>query len=121
MNRMLAGLLLTLLPPLAFSSEVDVVAASAKPNSDGSWRFQVTLKHTDEGWDHYADRWEILDQDGKILATRVLAHPHVNEQPFTRSLSSVRIPGNTSSVTIRGHDKLHGRGGRELRMPWPAE
>ena len=121
MNRKLTCLLLALFSPLALSGEVDVVTARALPNPDGSWRFQVTLKHADEGWEHYADRWEILDQNGKVLATRVLAHPHVNEQPFTRGLSSVRIPENSSSLTIRGHDKVHGYGGRELRMTWPAE
>lgn len=49
----------------------------------------VTLRHPDTGWDHYADAWEVLDTDGARLGLRVLAHPHVNEQPFTRSLSGI--------------------------------
>jgi len=46
----------------------------------------VTLSHPDTGWDHYADGWEVLDARGARLGLRVLAHPHVDEQPFTRSL-----------------------------------
>lgn len=49
-------------------------------------RFDVTLSHPDTGWDHYADGWRIEDASGTVLGLRVLGHPHVNEQPFTRSL-----------------------------------
>jgi hypothetical protein len=41
----------------------------------------VTVRHADEGWEHYADCWEVLTLDGEVLATRELAHPHDNEQP----------------------------------------
>jgi len=74
----------------------------------------VTLRHADEGWEHYADRWEVLSLDGKVLATRTLFHPHVNEQPFTRSLSGVSVPAGTPAVRIRSHDKMHEYGGVEL-------
>jgi len=69
--------------------------------------FSVTLKHKDTGWEHYANRWEVLDLQGNILATRVLHHPHVNEQPFTRSLSNVKIPKGVQKVIIRAHDSVH--------------
>jgi hypothetical protein len=119
MNRFMTSLALILVCPITFGGEVDVVAARAQPGNDGSWRFQVTLKHADTGWEHYADRWEILDPRGHIIATRVLAHPHVDEQPFTRGLSGVKIPEGTDSLTIRGHDKKHGYGGKTLELPWP--
>ncbi len=51
--------------------------------------------------------------DGKVLATRELAHPPVNEQPFIRSLSNVTIPPSTQKVRIRSHDSVHGHGGKE--------
>jgi hypothetical protein len=44
------------------------------------------VRHEDVGWQHYADRWEVLASGGEVLATRVLAHPHVDEQPFVRNL-----------------------------------
>ena len=49
-------------------------------------QFNVTLSHPDTGWDHYADGWRVEDENGDVLGLRVLGHPHVNEQPFTRSL-----------------------------------
>lgn len=61
----------------------------------------VTLLHPDTGWDHYADAWEVLTPDGISLGQRVLAHPHVTEQPFTRSLSGLKIPPDVNQVTIR--------------------
>ena len=75
------------------------------------------MRHDDSGWEHYADRWEVLKPDGEVLATRVLAHPHETEQPFTRSLSRVRIPASVTEVVVRAHDSVHGFGGAELRVP----
>ncbi|MDF1778225.1 MAG: hypothetical protein P1V13_19520 [Rhizobiaceae bacterium] len=102
-----------------FAGEADVVAVEARQGSDGSWRFDVTLRHGDEGWDHYADRWDIVGPDGTVYGKRVLAHPHVSEQPFTRSLSGVVIPDNLVSVVVRGHDLVHGLGGKELQVDLP--
>jgi len=113
---MITALGLALLPVVAFAGEVDVVDARATHSGDGTWRFDVTLRHADEGWDHYADAWDVVAPDGSVLATRVLYHPHVDEQPFTRSLSGVRIPDGLTTVTIRGHDKVHGYGGKTLTV-----
>lgn len=99
-----------------WAGEVDVVAADAQQQSDGKWRFSVTLLHDDEGWDHYADRWDVVGPDGTVYGERVLAHPHENEQPFTRSLSGVAIPEGVTTVTIRGNDSVHGPGGKELAI-----
>jgi hypothetical protein len=76
----------------------------------------VTVKHQDEGWQHYADAWEIVAPDGQVLATRTLYHPHVNEQPFTRSLSGVVIKPAIKVVTVRAHDSVHAYGGKEIRV-----
>ncbi len=78
----------------------DVVEVTATQTGD-SWRFDVTLLHPDTGWDHYADGWEIVDAAGNVLGSRPLAHPHVNEQPFTRSTSGVMIPDGTREVFVR--------------------
>lgn len=96
----------------AMAGEADVTAVSVRAGS--TYSFSVTVRHADEGWDHYADRWEVLSLDGKVLATRVLAHPHVDEQPFTRSLSGVKLPAGTKEVRLRANDKVHGTGGAEL-------
>ena len=76
--------------------------------SGGAWRVSVTLRHDDTGWDHYADAWRVVAVDGAVLGTRVLHHPHENEQPFTRSLGGVAIPEDTARVRVEAHDKVHG-------------
>jgi hypothetical protein len=85
----------------------------------GTYRFVVSVRHDDSGWDHYADRWEIVAPDGSVLATRPLRHPHVGEQPFTRDLPGVTIPKDTRRVTVRAHDSQHGFGGREVTVELP--
>lgn len=100
----------------ASAGEADIVKAEAIQTSPGVWTVKVTVRHDDAGWDHYANRWEILDLERNILATRVLAHPHDNEQPFTRSLTGVLIPLEMRQVIVRAHDSVHGYGGKEFRL-----
>jgi len=103
----------------AVAGPADVVGAVAKRGSGDTWRFDVTVAHGDTGWDHYADKWDVVGPDGKVLGTRVLVHPHEAEQPFTRSLGGVFIPPDVAEVTLRAHDKVHGYGGREMTVPLP--
>lgn len=93
-----------------------MVNAVATKQGDRTYRFSVTVRHDDTGWDHYADKWDVLAPDGTVLATRVLHHPHENEQPFTRSLGGVEIPDGIKEVRIRAHDKVHGYGGAEFTL-----
>ena len=98
------------------AGEADVMGAEAARESDGTWRFRVTVAHGDEGWDHYADRWQVETPEGRALGTRVLLHPHENEQPFTRALGGVVIPPEVPAVVIRAHDSVHGDGGASFRV-----
>lgn len=104
-------LLFSFLNPVV-AGEADVINVKGYKDGDHSWRFDVTVRHDDTGWDHYANRWEVITEDETILATRVLHHPHENEQPFTRSLSGVEIPKGVKKVFIRAHDSVHGYGGQ---------
>ena len=63
--------------------------------------------------------WSVLAPDGTLLGERVLYHPHVNEQPFTRSLSGISIPEGISKVIVRARDSQHGEGGRSLEVELP--
>ncbi len=103
----------------ALAGEADVVDIRVRAEGEGRWRFDVSVEHADAGWDHYADRWEVLDLDGRILGTRVLLHPHDNEQPFTRSLGGVEIPAGVTKVRLRAHDSVHGFGGVEAEIELP--
>jgi hypothetical protein len=109
MKFIITALFILFFPISVFANTPEVVAVNAG-KSGSTWRFDVTLKHADEGWDHYADGWGVYLPDGTELGYRVLVHPHVNEQPFTRSLSGVKIPKGTESVIIRPNDKVHGVG-----------
>jgi hypothetical protein len=110
-----------LLAGAAAAGEADVVAVEVTPEGGGSYRVEVTVEHADTGWDHYADAWDVRSPDGTVLGTRVLLHPHVDEQPFTRSQSGIAIPGDVAEVIVRAHDSVHGHGGRELTVPVPRE
>ena len=115
---MLLSLILSfaILSPAANADEANVVKVRAKETQEGVWRFNVTVRHKDKGWNHYANNWEVLSPEGDILAERVLAHPHVKEQPFTRSLSGVKIPEGITEVIIRARDSVHEYGGRTMRV-----
>ena len=86
-----------------------VTDVEMRPSGSG-WRFDVTVSHPDTGWDHYADAWAVYAPDGTELGVRELLHPHVNEQPFTRSLSGVQIPDDLTEVIVRARDSVHGWG-----------
>ena len=74
----------------------------------GIGHISVTIAHGDTGWDHYADAWRVVTPEGEVLGTRILHHPHVEEQPFTRSLSGVAIPREVTEVLIEARDSVHG-------------
>lgn len=84
----------------------------ATQESNGDWCFDTSVRHNDEGWDHYADGWEIIDEAGGQLGYRKLGHPHENEQPFTRSLCGIKIPKEMSKVIVRAKCNQHGFGGK---------
>ena len=97
---------------LAFSTplragDVEIVEAKATAERGGEFTFEVTLRPGDEGWDHYANAFEVLGPDGEVIGVRTLYHPHVNEQPFTRSLTGVEIPKGLERVSIRAKDSVH--------------
>ncbi|WP_299600031.1 hypothetical protein [uncultured Tateyamaria sp.] len=95
---------LLLIAAPAFAEEPVIENVDVSKTSTDTYRFSVTIRHPDTGWDHYADGWRVLDMDGKELGMRVLAHPHVDEQPFTRSLSGVVIPTGTTEVQVQARD-----------------
>ncbi len=115
MKRFFACLLLS---PAIHAGEVNIVEVGVECPS--SCTFSVTLEHGDRGWDHYANQWDVLTPDGELLKSRVLYHPHVDEQPFTRSLSGVIIPLEINQVRIRARDTVHGYSPHEVTVDLPA-
>lgn len=101
----------------ATSGCADVVDVVITPEGSGMYRLDVTVPDT--GWDKYADLWEVRGPDGAILAQRVLTHPHVEEQPFTRSRSGVGIPAGVKSVTVVARDSVAGFCGEPFQVGLP--
>jgi hypothetical protein len=106
-------------PAAEGQGNADVLHVRAVEATDGTWTFQVTVEHPDTGWADYADGWDVVTPDGEVLKpdpsssfTRLLLHPHENEQPFTRSQSGIAIPETVSRVQVRAHDLVDGYGGR---------
>ena len=105
------------LAPAVFANEVRI--NDVRVECAASCTFSVTLEHADEGWNHYADQWDVVTLDGKLLKSRVLHHPHENEQPFTRSLGGIIIPDGITTVTVQAHDSVHGYGGKIITIQLP--
>ena len=109
------------LPAAGEKGNADVLLVRAVQSSDGTWAFHVTVQHPDTGWEDYADGWDVLTPDGQVIRpdpdspfTRLLLHPHENEQPFTRSQAGIVIPSGVTRVRVRAHDLVDGYGGIEV-------
>ncbi len=104
----------------ALAGEADVVGVKATRHAGDVYDFAVTVRSRDTGWERYADRLEAVTPEGKVIGTRVLDHPHDDEQPFTRDLSGVKI--TQPNVVIRVHFKPSGYDGatRTLALPGDA-
>lgn len=98
-----------------YSTSIDfaqVTHVQATQAANGSWCFATSVRHNDQGWEHYADGWEVIDIEGNQLGYRHLAHPHDDEQPFTRRLCDIHIPPEISQVVVRAKCNTHGYGGK---------
>lgn len=110
-------------PTSAGAGNADVTYVRAVQQNDGSWTFYVTVHHPDTGWQDYADGWDVVLPDGTVIKpdpespfTRLLTHPHVEEQPFTRSQDGIVIPAGENQVAVRAHDLVDGYGGQEITL-----
>ena len=120
MRTYVVSVLLLLFPLMvAHAGEADVVAVKVTELGGSTYQFDVTVSHSDEDWNHHVDKWDVVGSDGTVYGTRTLYHPHVGEQPFTRSLSGVKIPKEISRVNVRAHDSIHEYGGKVVTVVLP--
>jgi hypothetical protein len=92
-------------------ADVIAVQASGQP---GAYQFNVGIRSLDKGCAQYANWWEVVSTDGKLLYRRVLMHSHVDEQPFTRSGGPVPVQPDTL-VWVRAHMNTGGYGGAAFK------
>ena len=109
MRHAALALIAALLPCAAFADSPEVLDTQIR-KVGMDWRVDVTLAHPDTGWDHYADGWEVLDSAGNSLGHRELLHPHIDEQPFTRSLHNVVLPDGAEEIYIKARCNRDGWG-----------
>jgi len=51
----------------AFAGEADVLKVSVHKTAQQTYDFAVTVSHKDAGWEHYANKWDIVDEKGTVL------------------------------------------------------
>jgi hypothetical protein len=96
-----------------FAQPADVVRVEAS-GQDQEYTFSVTIESLDTGCEQYANWWEVISPEGKLIYRRILRHSHVGEQPFTRSGGPVRISENLE-VIVRAHMNNSGYGGKAMK------
>lgn len=104
----------------------DVKKVEVRGNEQ-AYNFSVTLESPDTGCEQYADWWEVVSDKGDLIYRRILAHSHVDEQPFTRAGGEVKINSN-QQVWVRAHMNNTGYVGLAMKgsvengfriTPWP--
>ncbi len=83
-------------------SETTGVIALKVTGNENSYTFNTTVQSPDTGCEQYADWWEVVDLEGNLVYRRILAHSHVDEQPFSRSGTNIPLTKNTQ-VYVRVH------------------
>ena len=92
------------LPQPDTTKGADVVSVTASGGNNGVFNFAVGIFSPDIDCSQYANWWEVVSEDGTLIARRILAHSHVSpdfSQPFIRN-TNVTVD-STTVVWIRGH------------------
>ncbi|GJL99803.1 MAG: hypothetical protein DHS20C07_14830 [Methyloligella sp.] len=102
-----------------FAGGADVVDGEITKDSNGRYTVIATIKHNDEGMDHFANHLQVLTPDGKVIGAMYFVEPKVHEQPFVTIVQSVKVPSGVRELRIRAHDKVHGYTGKEFKLKVP--
>ena len=97
----------------------DVLEVVVTADELGTYTVDVTMSSPYDTPERYADGWRIVGPDGSVYGIRLLQHDHANEQPFTRSLTGVRIPPGIDTITVQGRDSRFRWGGGTADAPVP--
>jgi hypothetical protein len=120
MRAALAALLL-LVASAAWAGEADVVAVAVDrhPDTEDVFDVRATILSNDTSEASYADAFEVLAPDGRVLGRLDFPRPHTDEQPFTRALENLKVPVGIDRVTVRAHHKVHGYDGQTVTVRLP--
>ena len=98
----------------------DIVGVKVKASGADAFDFDVTVSSPYDRPERYADAFRVMAQDGTVFGERVLLHDHADEQPFTRDLRGVNIPGGIKEIVVQGRDQLSGYGGKKMVVKLPG-
>ena len=90
------------------TTTADIVSVSVSGQAN-AYTFAVGIRSPDTGCDRYSDWWEVVTDDGQLAYRRILAHSHVDEQPFVRSGGPLDL-APTDVVWVRAHMNTGGYG-----------
>ncbi len=105
-------------PPAVADQFPDVVDARLEATGD-TWTLHATISSPYDSASRYADGFRAKSLDGKELDVRSLAHPHPNEQPFTRTLPELVIPTSVTKIEVEARDSVNGWGGASVIVTVP--
>lgn len=105
---------LALSSPL-LAKEVEISKVELEPTS-ATWTVHVTLRHDDEGYDHYVNGWRIVDAKKNVLASQEIYHPHNKKKSFTDNKSNITIPKDAKIIFLEAQAKPHGWGKQRVRI-----
>ena len=83
-------------------AELGQVTNVEASGQSGAYTFAVTIASPDTGCEAYANWWEVITPEGELIYRRILAHSHVDEQPFIRSGGPVSIEAD-QPIIVRMH------------------
>lgn len=97
----------------------DVVGVEISGERSAGLSFAVTISSPYDSPDRYADGIRVRSADGTVYGDSTLTHDHASEQPFTRSVTGVKIPDGVTEVVVEGRDQANGWGGGTKTVTLP--
>jgi hypothetical protein len=101
--------------PLLLAKEVEITKVELEPTGS-TWTVHVTLRHDDQGFEHYANGWRLVDAKKNVIAAQELYHPHDKKKSFTDSKANIKIPSQTKLVFLEAQAKPHGWSKQRVRI-----
>jgi hypothetical protein len=109
----------TVLGRRAESDDSRVLRGTAVRQSDGRFRFDLTVRALHEDPSHYCDAVEVLAPDGQRLRTLALRPGSAGSESSTYELEDVSVPPLTAFVLVRARHSWRGYDNRNLRIELP--